>query len=68
MTGLFGVDTANVTGLRLFGLLVTGYMAVLAAVVVGGFLYQAVGLWLAVVWGIGLAALLAASFHWRRRA
>ena len=37
-----------------------GYVAVLAAVVVGGFLYEALGLWATILWAlflVGAAAL-----------
>jgi hypothetical protein len=41
--------------LFLFG----GYTAVLAAVVVAGFLGQAVGIWASILWGVGILAGLA---------
>jgi hypothetical protein len=36
-----------------------GYFAVLAAVVIAGFLGQAIGLWAAVLWGLSLIAAVA---------
>jgi hypothetical protein len=51
-----------VEGLRLFGVLVVGFVALLAAVVVAGFLDQALGLWATIIWGlagVGLVLLLA---------
>jgi hypothetical protein len=58
------VDSPYVTGLRLFGILVLGYLAVIAAVVVADFLHGAVGLWLSVLW---LIAAVAVFGTWRRR-
>lgn len=46
-------------------LLFAAYTAVLAAVVVAGFLGQAVGIWASVLWGMGVLAGLA--FYWRKR-
>jgi hypothetical protein len=59
----------GVEGLRLFGVLVVGFVALLAAVVVAGFLDQALGLWATAIWGlagVGLVVLLA-SRHARSR-
>jgi hypothetical protein len=42
-----------------------GYAAVLAAVVVAGFLGHALGIWAAILWGFGL--LLAAAIYVKRR-
>lgn len=46
-------------------LLFAAYATVLAAVVVAGFLGQAVGIWASVLWGVGLLAGLA--LYARRR-
>jgi hypothetical protein len=40
-------------------LLFAAYAAVLAAVVIAGFLGQAVGIWASVLWGVGILAGLA---------
>ena len=40
-------------------LLFAAYAAVLAAVVVAGFLGQAIGIWASVVWGVGILTGLA---------
>jgi hypothetical protein len=54
------------TGMQMFGWLVLGWIALIAATVVAGFLGQAGGLWAAVIWAI---AFLwgAVYFVWRRR-
>ena len=52
-------------GSRAIWLFVT-YAAVLAAVVVAGFLGQALGLWAAILWGCGLV--LAVATYVKRRA
>lgn len=46
-------------------LLFAAYATVLAAVVVAGFLGQAVGIWASVLWGVGIVAGLA--IYWRKR-
>jgi hypothetical protein len=53
------------TGFQLFGWLVLGWVALLAATVVAGFLGQAVGLWASVIWGVGF--LSGAVYFIRRR-
>jgi hypothetical protein len=53
-----GDDTAEVQGLRLFGVLVAAFVALLAAIVVAGFLDQALGLWATVIWGLAVVGLV----------
>jgi hypothetical protein len=55
------------SGLRLFWILCLGWLGLLAAVVAGGFLYEAVGLWLSILWGLALIALLGVWLQGRRR-
>jgi hypothetical protein len=56
-----------VDGIRLFVALAVGSAVLLAAVVVAGFLYEAVGLWATVIWAIALVAALAVVFSRRSR-
>jgi hypothetical protein len=56
-----------VDGLKLFGALVAGFVVLLAAVVVAGFLYEALGLWATVLWGLALCAGLALLLNRRTR-
>jgi LPXTG-motif cell wall-anchored protein len=44
-----------------------GNALLLAAVVVAGFLYQAVGLWAAILWGIAVVALCGYLIRRKRR-
>jgi hypothetical protein len=56
-----------VDGLRLFGALAAGFVALIAAVVIAGFLYEALGLWATVIWGLALCGGLALSLNRRAR-
>jgi hypothetical protein len=55
-----------VSGAKLFVVIASCWVALLAAVVVAGFLYQAVGIWATILWGLLLAVALALFL--RRRA
>jgi hypothetical protein len=55
------------TGFRPFWILCVAYVASLGAVVVGGFFYEAVGLWLSIVWGLSLVALVGFWARTQRR-
>jgi hypothetical protein len=52
---VFAVARLARRALFLFG----GYTAVLAAVVVAGFLYGALGIWASILWGVGILGGLA---------
>jgi amino acid permease len=52
--------------LRLFGLLLLGYAALIAATVAAGFLGEAVGLWARIAWGLAIVVLVV-YLVWRRR-
>jgi hypothetical protein len=54
------------TGRQMFGWLVLGWIALIAATVVAGFLGQAVGLSAAVIWAVAFLS-GAVYFVWRRR-
>jgi hypothetical protein len=41
-------------GLRLFGLVAVALIALLAGTVIAGFLYEALGLWATVIYGLAL--------------
>jgi MFS-type transporter involved in bile tolerance (Atg22 family) len=47
-----------VEGLRLFGVLAVCFVALLAAIVIAGFLDQALGLSATVIWGLAVIGLI----------
>ncbi len=46
-------------------LLFSGYVAILAAVVVAGFLGGVLGIWASILWGLGVLAGLVSYGRWR---
>ena len=55
-------------GLKLFGVVVAAFVALMAAVVVAGLLYEALGLWATTLWGLVLSGGLAALLYLYARA